>query len=235
MKKTILLSAFISTAILSGCSSTVNEDIVKQQMALEQQRLELEQQKLEIAQEKREEEIDAIPKWALAPPQSDGSGFYAVGISESNKLSFAMKKAKMQAEFELAKQYKQLLSGSERSFEKENDKGEIQSQTEILIDKIIDEVPIVGYDVVKQEVKAQQGKHVAYILLKMPYEQYNKVLQEQKQDSTEASVVKAFDDFERRLNNRRAQEKEKQEIKHQQKIETEATRNKQLNSISPSS
>jgi outer membrane murein-binding lipoprotein Lpp len=205
MKNILLAVAVAILTLLSGCSSTsTSQEIALKQMELEEKRMEFEARKMEIAQDQREAEIDSVPEWVLNPPQSDSTGFYAVGISESNKISFSMKKAKIQAEFELAKQYKQLLSGSERSYESEGNDGNISSQTEILIDKIIEEVPIVGYDVVKQEVKAQQGKHVAYIMLKMPYAQYNKVLMEQKKDATSRDAKQAFADLEKRLEKRQS-------------------------------
>lgn len=200
--RTLLLS--ITVSVLSACSST-NDDIVRQQLEFESRRIELEVKKLEIEQEKRQQEIESVPDWALKPPLADESGFYAVGIAESEKVSFAMKKSKLQAEFELAKQYKQLLSGSERNYETETIGGVVNSATEILIDKIIEEVPIVGYDIVQHELKQQNGKHVSYLLLKMPYMQYNRVLKERQELEFTYEMKVAYKDLERRLDKRKAQ------------------------------
>lgn len=215
MKLRTLLLCITVSVLLSACSST-NEDIVRQQLELESRRIELEAKKLEIEQEKRQQEIESVPDWALKPPLADESGFYAVGIAESEKVSFAMKKAKLQAEFELAKQYKQLLSGSERNYETETMGGVVNSATEILIDKIIEEVPIVGYDIVQHELKQQNGKHVSYLLLKMPYMQYNKVLKERQELEFTSEMKVAYKDLERRLDKRKVwllqQEIEKNKI-----------------------
>jgi len=188
------------TMTLIGCSSSPNEELLEEQLAIEEQRQEIEIERMELKQDMREEEVDNVPKWALNPPKSDEQGFYGVGIATSNDLSLAMKKAKLMAEFELAKQYKQSLSGSERSFVKETNNGQIQQQTEILIDKLIDSVPIIGYDIVKQAIEPAFGKHVSYILLKMPHDQFNKVLHSKVLSTSDKASKLAFIDLERRLN-----------------------------------
>ncbi len=208
-KKIIIV---ITVTFLSACSST-NQDIVKQQLELESRRMELEAKKMEIEQEMRLQEIEAIPEWALKPPLADEVGFYAVGIAESKNTYFAIKKSKLQAEFELAKQYKQLLSGSERSYESETLGGSVNSSAEMLIDKIVEEVAIVGYDIVQHEVKPQHGKQVSYVLLKMPYMQYNRVLKERREQEFKSEVKLAYKDLERRLDKRKAQSLEKTVIK----------------------
>lgn len=217
-----LMIIVIVFSVLSGCSSTGNQDSnqarLKQQFEIEKLRRDFNQEKLDVAQLQREAEIETLPYWVLTPLQADQTGFYAVGMAESKSIFFVMKKAKMQAEFELAKQYRQLLSGSERSFEQENTAGELQTHTTLLIDKLIDEVPIIGYDIVKQKIIAVNGKHTAYILLKMPYEQYNKVLQAQKENQAETKVASAFDALQTRLAARRAQMQQVNAVEHQQKM-----------------
>lgn len=215
-----LLMIIIVLSVLSGCSSTNNQDLnktlLKQQFEMEKLRREFNQEILELEKQKREEEIKTLPPWVLNPLPADQTGFYAVGMAESSSILFVMKKAKMQAEFELAKQYRQLLSGSERSFERENTAGELQTQTTVLIDKLIDEVPIVGYGIVKQKIIAINGKHTAYILLKMPYEQYNKVLQAQKETQAETTIANAFDALQTLLASRRAEMQQVKAVEHQQ-------------------
>lgn len=212
----------IVLSVLSGCSSTNNQDaneaMMKQQFEIEKLRRDFNQERQDVEQQQREEEIKTLPSWVLTPLQADLTGFYAVGMAESKSIFFVMKKAKMQAEFELAKQYRQLLSGSERSFEQENSAGELQTQTTVLIDKLIDEVPIVGYDIVKQKIIAVNGRHTAYILLKMPYEQYNKVLQAQKENQLDMKIENAFDALQARLASRRAEMQQVKAIEHQQQL-----------------
>lgn len=215
-----LMMIVIVLSVLSGCTSTgnqaSNQALLKQQFEIEKLRREFNQERVDVAQQQREAEINALPSWVLTPLQADNTGFYAVGMAISNSIFFVMKKAKMQAEFELAKQYRQLLSGTERTFERENAIGELQTQTTVLIDKLIDEVPIIGYDIVKQKIIALNGKHTAYILLKMPYEQYNKVLQAQKETQTETKVANAFNALQTRLKSRRAEMQQLKAVEHQQ-------------------
>ncbi len=215
-----LMLTIIVLSFLSGCSSSNNQAsnraLMEQEFEIEKLRRAFNQERQDIEQEQREEEIKTLPPWVLTPLQADLTGFYAVGMAESKSIFFVMKKAKMQAEFELAKQYRQLLSGSERSFERENTTGELQTQITVLIDKLIDEVPIIGYDIVKQKIIAVNGMHTAYILLKMPYEQYNKVLQAQKESQTETKISNAFDALQIRLKSRRAEMQQINATAHQQ-------------------
>ena len=217
-----LMMIIIVLSVLSGCSSTSTQDtnkaMMKQQFEIEKLRRNFNQERQDVEQQHREKEINSLPPWVLTPLQADNTGFYAVGMAESKSIFFVMKKAKMQAEFELAKQYRQLLSGSERSFEQENGVGELQTQTTLLIDKLIDEVPIIGYDIVKQKIIAVNGKHTAYILLKMPYEQYNKVLQAHKKSQLETKVANAFDKLQTRLASRQAELQQVKATEYQQQM-----------------
>ena len=208
-----LMMIIIVLSVLSGCSSTSSQDtnqaLIEQQYEIEKLRRNFNQERQDVEQQHREKEINSLPPWVLNPLQADNTGFYAVGMAESKSIFFVMKKAK---------QYRQLLSGSERSFEQENDVGELQTQTTLLIDKIIDEVPIVGYDIVKQKIIAINGKHTAYILLKMPYEQYNRVLQAQKESQLEIKVANAFDKLQTRLASRRAEIQQMKATEYQQQM-----------------
>jgi hypothetical protein len=81
-----------------------SKSIVKEQLHIEKQRR-------EVAQQQAEKTIDAMPSWAANVPRPDGTGVYALGIAESDKVQIALKKAQLQAEYGLAKLYNQELSG----------------------------------------------------------------------------------------------------------------------------
>tara|TARA_B100000953_G_scaffold49910_1_gene38381 strand:- start:936 stop:1724 length:789 start_codon:yes stop_codon:yes gene_type:complete len=206
-------------ALLGGCSSSTNEELYERIAELEELRQDREQEYIERQQELREEEIDRLPDWVLEPPQADSTGMFGVGVSESKSLSHGLKAARLQAEFQLAKLYKQELSGSERAFEQGDSDGNVTTQTTFLIDKLVESVPIVGYDVVEQIVKPAQGKHSVYVLLKLPYDQFNKVLQQERAKTLDSKVQASFDDLERRLDKRRAQRLEEENMKFEQKQE----------------
>lgn len=66
-------------------------------------------------------------------------------------------------------------------------------------------MPIVGYEVIEQIVKPISGMNNIYVLLKLPYDQFNKVLAAEKAKALNKDVQIAFDDLERRLDKRREQ------------------------------
>jgi hypothetical protein len=212
--KTASVVLFLS---ISACASNDVADRIEavqeaQQIARETQ--------AEQAQDQREEEMDASPDWFLSPPIADGTGFFGVGYAKSKHMGHALKSAKLQAEFDLAKVYKQELSGSERAFERGNSDGDVQVQTTFLIDKIIDAVPIIGYQVIEQKMIPINGVYETFVLLKLPYDQFNEVLQSQRQNSLDKTVQASFDDLDRRLAQRRTQKTEMEEAVHKREMET---------------
>lgn len=210
MKK-LLVSVIVASA-LAGCSSSPDTEMSKRLLELEKSQQEMIALQKEREQADREKEMDVMPDWFLEPPKPDSTGFFGVGYSRSKHPGFGLKSARLQAEADLAKQYKQEISGSERSFEQGNGDGEVQSQTTLLIDKIIDSVPVVGYTVVEQIMKPVDGAYQTYVLLKLPYDEFNKVLLSEKSNTFDKAVQGHFDDLERRLKERRAERsKEAQE------------------------
>lgn len=203
MKK-LLVSVIVTTA-LAGCSSSPDTEMSKRLLELEKSQQEMIALQKKREQVDREKEMDVMPKWFLKPPKPDTTGFFGVGYSRSKNPGFALKAARLQAEADLAKQYKQEISGSERSFEQGNGDGDVQSQTTLLIDKIIDSVPVVGYTVVEQIMEPVDGAYQTYVLLKLPYDEFNKVLLSEKKNAFDKAVQGHFDDLERRLKERRAE------------------------------
>lgn len=195
--------------LLVGCSSTpTKEQIAKDEVkasvvhatAAVERRVQ-EQQRMEVT-------LSKVPDWALAQPHPDDTGVYAVGISESDTMRVAMRKAMLDAEFGLAKMYNQELSGSERLYSRDDNSSVSKEQYIALIDKLVSQVPVIGFEVVRQEVKVIDGKYNAFILLKLPYAQFNRILQEQRAKAHDNTAAKAFDDLTRRLNERRQQHQE---------------------------
>ena len=194
----------IFTALtLHGCASqkAANELAAEQAKASKIQ-LKADNQRQNIAQEKAQNTLEQFPSWALQVPAPDATGVYAIGIGDSDKVPIAIKKAQLEAEYGLAKLYNQELAGSERSSQQDNGNGS-SSQYTALISKLVDYVPVVGFQIVKQDIKAIDGKFNAFILMKLPYEEFNKVLQQQKQKAQTVQDKAAFDDLEKRLEARR--------------------------------
>ena len=214
-------------AILSGCSS--NDDMADRLEALENPRAANEAAQLEKSTLQQEKEIEALPEWVLAPPASDSTGFHGVGIAQSKQLNHSRRAARLQAEYELAKQTGQELSGSERSFEQGGASGDVNTQTTFLIDQIVDSIPVVGYQIVDQKLSTINGQFHAYTLLKLPYEEFNKALQQLKAKTNNNAVQKQFDDLERRLGKRRAEKEKAIQAEHNRELELIEARTKALN------
>jgi hypothetical protein len=147
--------------------------------------------------------VDSLPEWAINPPKSDQEGMYAVGMGASDSFATALKMATLEAEFGLAKMYSQELSGSERIYATGGDFDGV-SVYQGLIDKIVDSVPIVGYQTEKKEISAMNGRYQAFVLLKLPYEEFNKVLNEKRSAESDLAMKEAFNELEQRLEKRRA-------------------------------
>lgn len=222
--KSLLVSTVALSILAAGCSSNPDKELAKRLATLEEAERDRIDERNAYEQSLRKEELDVAPNWYLAPPPSDGTGFYAVGYSRSKQMGHALKSARLQAEFELAKMYRQELSGSERAFERGNTDGDVVTQTTFLIDKIVDAVPIVGYTVVEQKMKPVNGVFETFVLLKLPYDEFNKVLKSQREQELDKTVQASFDDLERRLANRRAQREGEAQAKFQR--EQEAIKNR---------
>lgn len=181
-------------AILCSCASQDGKDRVADAKAY--------QKVIDAKNADIEDKLDKIPGWVLNPPKPDAYGVFAVGIGDSNTLQVSQKKAMLEAEFGLAKQFQQELAGSERQYTTDDSVSGV-NRYEGLIDKLVQRVPIVGYTVKKQEVKAVDGKYQTYVLLSLPYDQYNEVLKAQKSKETSKEMKDAFDELEKRLEKRR--------------------------------
>lgn len=219
--KTQYVVALVSILSLAGCSSPspTKESIAQDEAKAMAVKTAAGQQADAAVQVRMESEVKQIPPWALDPPRPDAGGIYAVGMAEGDKVRIALKKATLEAEYGLAKLYKQEISGSERGYLQERgERGATTEQYTALIDKLVTQVPVVGFEVVQQEVKPINGLYHAFILLKLPYDEFNKVVQQQKREATDATIVAAFDDLDRRVRQRQADRLQEAEQKHRQKM-----------------
>ena len=155
----------------------------------------------EIQHRENEEYISNTPSWALNPITSDTTGIYAVGIADSENMSVAMKKAKIEAEYIIAQKFKSELSGSERRFV--DDSGESLNEDRYigLIYKLVDQVNVSGIEVVKTAIVSNEhsGLFTSYMLLKMPYSEANRILQQQKPADADSDMLYYFDELQDRI------------------------------------
>ena len=197
---TQIITAILTTTLITACSTMPdNKSLVKEQLSIEKQRR-------NAAQDLAEQTLDTMPSWAMTAPRPDNTGVYAVGVAESDKVQIAIKKAQLQAQYGLAKIFNQELAGSEQMMQQDAGAGS-SSSYQSLIQSLVNYVPVVGFEVVKQEVKAVNGEFQAYTLLKLPYAEFNKALQSQKQQAQNTNMKQAFADLERRLQQHQLQKK----------------------------
>jgi hypothetical protein len=217
-----IIMASVAVAI-TGCSSALEQKIAKNEAHQASQK--------EIEQAKRE--IDILPSWVLDVPAPDATGYYAIGYGESKVIFKAIKKSVLQAEFGLAKVIKQEISVSERAYEQDSGVGTEQGNYQVTIDKIVDSVFIVGYSQVEQKAIAIDGKHAVYTLLKMPYEQYNKILIAQRSKALNKDSEKAFDALQERLEKRQKQRVAEDNLKHNREMEKMELEHKLTHPLEP--
>ncbi len=230
MKHRILGILLLGALGVAGCASQPTiKDLARQQAEADRVRAEAQAERRKQEQARMANLIDQLPAWALEAPQPDETGMYAVGMAESKNLRLALRKATLDAEFGLAKLYNQELSGSERSFAQDAGGETVDEQYTALIDKLVDAVPLAGFQVVEQEVKPIDGKYHAFVLLKLPYDEFNRVLQHQKRQARDKEITAAFDDLERRLERRRAQRREERQHEHDLRMEELKARQAVLN------
>ena len=164
--KSTLSLALIAT--LAACSSTPAQ--------LQQQ---WEAEKLEQLTQKAEQTMELAPDWFLTPPENDATGFYATGTGYSADIQHAVNKARLQAEFNLAKVYNQDISGSETDYTSEDAAtADYKNRNEVMIDKLVNRANITGYTIKKQKLQQEDTGFRSYVLLHYPYAEFNRVKQE---------------------------------------------------------
>jgi hypothetical protein len=184
----------------TGCSTKPTAaSILKEEAKLAEAREDLEKARVKRQNESMEKFMDKTPSWVIAPPRSDGENVYAVGEAQSKRLDLARQKARLLAEFGLAKQYRQALSGSERLFQSDGVSGTSTERYTVLIDKLVDRVPLVGHVLVKQETIVVDGTYHTYMLYKLSLADMQRILAKQREENVDRSIDRQFEDLDQRL------------------------------------
>jgi len=208
MKKTWVtgLTAVILVGSFSGCSGKSRLDVLEDNQEVRQAQAEIEQDRQNTAQKRLEKIQKATPGWYLNSMPADATGVYAVGAGVAPQMNQSMEMAALQAEFDLAKTFGQRLSGGERSYEKVSSTGNIHQYTK-LIDKIVDSVPVVGFEVIHRTVVPIGDRVYVWTMLKLPYDEFNRALGQIKDRNAGRQIDKEFDDLQQRLEQFRRSQK----------------------------
>lgn len=192
------LVALVGMSILVGCAGSPSAtDLAKDQLKAEQTIADAKQAKAAAA-------LIELPDWVLNPPKNDLGGVYAVGIGESNTLRNAMKKAELDAMYELAKSLSQEIAGNEQSYSQDRASGGSVEQYTRLVDSIVDAVPLRGYSLVEQKVTPIDGTFTSYKLMRITYDDLQSALSHEKNKVVSEEAKQAFTELEARLAKRKA-------------------------------
>ncbi len=205
----MLWAALAACMVVSGCASGPSAaDISKDQARADEIRAKQEKERLEADQKMAQKKIDATPEWVINPPRPDAGGFYGVGIASSSNMDIALKKGMLAAEFELAKQYRSIVSGNARQFQRDDGgrSGASERFTQ-LVDQLVDRVELSGYEVAKREVKALDGQFQTYVLLRLSYERLERSVQAARAGERDRGIDEQFAELERRLDKFRDERK----------------------------
>lgn len=216
LNKHISIIATIAGLLLGGCSTTGPSmaDIAKDQAHADKVRESAEDARLAKQQAALAEEAKTMPEWVIQVPPTDEKGFYAVGQGDSESLRVSMEKAKLDGEFGLAEQFKNSISGQLRHSDKEGLMGH-QEEFSRLVDNLISEVSVSGYEVIHQDVRPINGRFRAYILVRLPFNSINRVLREQDAKTSSVEIKQDYSDMFARID-------KKQKEAHEQAAEQSA-------------
>lgn len=162
MKRVIVLAVTASLGFaLTGCSSTPTaSDIAEQENDRLVVQQEFQQKQDEIKESKMQDSLSKMPDWYLNPPRADQSGFYGAGQGESEDLTTAVRKAQLQAKFQLASFLKSELSGEETA------NGSSDSNFRYIANNFVNSVDLSGAEYVKKVVGVNLAKYQVYVLAK---------------------------------------------------------------------
>jgi hypothetical protein len=182
--KTKLL--FLTTTVLLGaCGSN---PVVDYQQAQEKQ--------ARNKVERMTETLNDVPEWFLTPPISDATGVYATATASSSDLQYARELAIFQAEYSIAKTINNEVSGKER-LHRSQSAGGFKSTADQTVVKRVAGADVLGYRIVSQEYRIQNGQYASYVLLHMPYEMQQQMIENrdnnfQKAAETQYNDVETF-------------------------------------------
>lgn len=195
-----VLTIAIVIALVGGCASGPSpKERAQQRVQIEQAR-ELVEQARQKAEEKRlSSHIEALPEWVIEPPDADSNGLYGVGTARSGSVSAAIEKARLKADFELAQQLRQQLSGLSKSYTSEGTSATVDQQFEQAVERLVSAVKISGQELVEQDLRVVDGRFSAAVLMKLSFDRMESILAKKGNPSGGNSMRNAFQELQVRV------------------------------------
>lgn len=166
---------FLSTSLMmSACAtSPVDDYLAAQEQSVKNKTVQM------------SETLSNVPDWFLTPPISDAAGVYATAMASSGDLQYARELAIFQAEYSIAKTINNAVSGKER-LHRSQSAGGFRSTADQTVVKKVAGADVLGYRIVSQEFRIENGLYASYVLIHMPYE-----IQQQMIENKDKSFQKA--------------------------------------------
>ena len=151
--------------------------------------------------------VNSVPKWYMADfsetkacniarfgKAKEKQCIFGVGTSVSPDLNLAIEKAKMIAKAELADIIKGEMNKESKQFITELGKKEtktVVSEVESVLVNVIKDTPVRGYEIFEQDVTlTKNGYYRAWIGLRLPLGEYNKMFNYTIEQATDAYNLK---------------------------------------------
>jgi len=195
-RKEILNSVAAIAAIfaLGGCNTTpTRADISKDEVKAQSIHEDAEQQRLDKKQALLEREAKEIPDWVISPPKADAQGVYGVGLGSDADVLTAMRKAKLQGLYELAKSMNAEMSGEDTMT------GSGEGQYRYIVSLFVNKVNVAGTELVRQEVKPVNGVFKTYVLMRLPFAEFNHALNAERTSSQKTELEESYNRLMKRI------------------------------------
>lgn len=205
MKKLFNLSALAAALVLAGCASAPKPGTPEAAMAEQQNRERQAVQSVSTA-------VSNIPVWYLNPP-ADEMAFYSAGVATSGDMQFAMDRAVLSAQSALASQLNNRVSARIRDFMNEVGLGNdaaLNAEAERVSQNVVTEVNLAGFRREKSEVFQEGRGYRAYVLLRYPVGEANRILHAQVKQSNQLEArlraSRAFQELEKEIESARTRQ-----------------------------
>jgi hypothetical protein len=194
VKKNLYIVAVAATALLAGCATTPKPGTPEASAAQEKQ-----------ATKAVEKAVSNIPPWYLSPPVEENA-IYAAGVAASGDMQFAMDRAVLSAKTALASQLNNRVSARIRDFMNEAGvagDATLTAEADRVSQNVVTEVNLAGFRRDKSEVMQEGRSYRAYVLLRYPVGDANKIVRDQVRKSNQLEsrlrASKAFQDLEKEI------------------------------------
>ena len=187
------------TVALGGCASAPDHtDAMKQRLELEHMQRQAQDQRRDAREERLEERIESFPSWVTETPQADSDGVYGVGVARSTNTSAARDKASLKADFDIAQQLKQQMSGLTKDFTAD-DNGTGSQQFEQVVERFVAAVEMSGQETVKTEMMVVDGKISVAVLSHLSFDRMEQMLARQSDLKGQDRMAKAVEELRDRV------------------------------------